>query len=140
MRAYFSRSLILVVTVLGLLLMVGVQPVLAAEDIFTGGSTGVDCSRDDVKESAVCQEAGQSENPFTRPGGALEKVTNIIAIVAGAAAVIILIVGGIRYITSSGDANKVATAKNIVTNAIIGLVVIVVARSLVIYVVTKLVE
>jgi NAD/NADP transhydrogenase beta subunit len=41
----------------------------------------------------------------------------------GSIAVLMLVVGGIMYITSAGDSTKADTAKNIIQYAIIGLVV-----------------
>lgn len=50
-------------------------------------------------------------------------VTNIILFLVGAVAVIMLIVGGFRYVTSNGDQNAVTGAKNTILYAIIGIVV-----------------
>lgn len=132
-----ARLFMAVLVLLGTLVFVGAQPT-QAEDLFTSGTSGIDCSQPDTKKSAVCQEQGQSENPITSPGGTIENVTDVVAVIAGAAAVIMLVVGGIRYITSGGDSGKASTARNMITNALIGIVVIVLARTLVIYLVTKL--
>jgi multisubunit Na+/H+ antiporter MnhB subunit len=43
--------------------------------------------------------------------------------IIGAIAVIMLIIGGIRYVVSAGDQNAVTSAKNTILYAIIGIVV-----------------
>lgn len=43
---------------------------------------------------------------------------------AGIVLFIILVMGGFKYITSSGDAQKAAAAKNTITYAIIGVIIV----------------
>jgi len=52
------------------------------------------------------------------------QVINILLSLAGLVAVIYLIYGGFRYITSRGDEDEAAEAKNVIIYAIIGLIVI----------------
>ena len=104
----------------------------------SGNSTGVDCSQGNNSQSAVCSQGNTTTNPLTGNGGYLDEITNIVAIVAGIAAVILIVVGGIRLTASGGDAEKVSSARKTVSNALIGIVVIVVAHTLIIYVVTRL--
>lgn len=59
----------------------------------------------------------------------------ILSFVAGALSGIFLVIGGIRYSTSSGDPQQVATAKHTVVFAIIGLVVSILAPIIVGFVV-----
>jgi hypothetical protein len=54
-------------------------------------------------------------------------VINWILIVTGAAAVLMLIVGGFRYITSAGNEGQVEAAKETMTSAIFGLVIVLLA-------------
>lgn len=56
-------------------------------------------------------------------GCIVSRVIETLLFILGAAAVIMLIVGGIRYVVSSGDQNAVTGAKNTILYAIIGLVV-----------------
>ena len=57
----------------------------------------------------------------------LETVTNWVLGIVGAVAVLFIIYGGFRYITSQGNQQQMDTAKNILIKAIIGLVIVVVA-------------
>lgn len=53
------------------------------------------------------------------------KIINIALAVAGLIAVLFLIIGGFRYITSAGNEETAEQAKKIIINAIIGVVVII---------------
>ena len=55
--------------------------------------------------------------------GVLTTITNILLFVVGALSVIMLIVGGLRYVISGGNASAVTAAKNTILYAIVGLVV-----------------
>ena len=70
--------------------------------------------------------------------GAFRQITNTILYIVGIVAVIMLIIGGIRYVISGGDAKKVTDAKNTVLYAIIGLVIAVFAYAIVNFVITSL--
>ncbi len=65
-------------------------------------------------------------------------VIDALFIVIGAIAVLILIMGGIRYITSTGDAKRIQAAKDTILYAVIGLIVVVLARAIVGFVVGKI--
>lgn len=62
-------------------------------------------------------------------------ITSIFAWVLGILAVIFIIYGGFKYMTSTGDSSKVGAAKSTILFAIIGLVIAVVAQPLVKYVI-----
>ena len=70
--------------------------------------------------------------------GVFKQVTNVILYIVGIVAVIMLIIGGIKYVISGGDAKKVTDAKNTVLYAIIGLVVAFLAFAIVNFVVSAL--
>lgn len=89
-------------------------------------------------KSSTCISRSPNKNPLTGTDGLLYKIASILSVVAGVAAVIVLIVGGLRYITSGGDAQKAASAKQSIVGALIGLVVIVLAQAVVTFVVRRL--
>lgn len=68
----------------------------------------------------------------------IRNVINVLLFVVGVAAVIMLIVGGIRYVVSAGDQQAVAGAKNTILYAIVGIVVAVLAYAAVNFVFTTL--
>ena len=65
-------------------------------------------------------------------------IANVLLFLVGAVAVIMLIVGGFRYVTSNGDQNSVTAAKNTILYAIIGIVVAFLAYAAVNFVTTQL--
>ena len=70
--------------------------------------------------------------------GVFKQVTNIILYIVGIIAVIMLIIGGIKYVISGGDSKKVTDAKNTVLYAIIGLVIAFLAFAIVNFVISAL--
>jgi hypothetical protein len=140
-RLFFSISLLS-------LCFMSIPSVASATTNLLGG---VDCSQ--AGSSAVCKDNTQN-NPLTGcpPSGttgcgtgALGEITNIVAYVAGAAAVIIIIVSAIRLIASGSDSstnsrtdNDVEDARRSIGGAVIGLAVIVLGKVLITYVISKL--
>jgi hypothetical protein len=94
---------------------------------------GAGCDSGQAASSTVCsdakQQAGKS-NPLTGSDGLIVKVANIIAIIAGLAAVIMIILAGLRLIQSGGSSEDVAGARRTIIYAAVGLVVIGVSRAL----------
>lgn len=113
------------------LLLVPAVPAFAATDPF-----GEVCKVGGTGGSAACQVDGS--DPLTGPGGTITRVTRLISFLAGAAAIIIIIVGGIMYITANGDASKISNAKDAVLYALIGLVIVVAAGGIITFVVNRL--
>lgn len=64
-----------------------------------------------------------------------KSVTNILLFVLGAIAVIMIIIGGIKYVLSQGDQSALTSAKNTILYSVIGLIVALVAYGIVNFVV-----
>lgn len=97
---------------------------------------GVDCSQ--AGNSAVCSSQGNTDNPVAGKNGLIVKVTDFLAVIAGIAAVIVLIIAGFKYVTAEGDPKEVSSAKNTIIYALVGIVVIVAARALIEFVVSSI--
>jgi cytochrome bd-type quinol oxidase subunit 2 len=67
----------------------------------------------------------------------LKKIVNIISAIVGVVAVIMIVFGGFKYITSGGDSNNVSGAKNTIIYAIIGLVIVALAQLIVHFVLNQ---
>lgn len=63
--------------------------------------------------------------------GTLNTIINVALGVIGFLAVVMIIVGGVQYTTSAGDAQKVTKAKNTIMYGIIGLVIALLAYAIV---------
>lgn len=68
-------------------------------------------------------------------GTQLKTVVNIMLYILGAIAVIMIVVGGIRYTTSNGDSSSTKAAKDTVLYAVVGLVIAIMAYAIVNFVV-----
>jgi energy-converting hydrogenase Eha subunit B len=64
-------------------------------------------------------------------------IINLFSVVVGVVAVLMIIVGGFRYITSGGDSGNVSSAKNTILYAIVGLVIVALAQFIVKFVLAK---
>ena len=69
---------------------------------------------------------------------AIATVINIFSWIVGVAAVIMVIIGGFKYITSQGDSSNVNSAKNTILYALIGLVVVALAQVIVKFVLNRI--
>jgi Type IV secretion system pilin len=81
--------------------------------------------------SEDCSETGGEDNSLK---DLATKVVNLFSIIVGIVAVIMIIYGGFRYITSGGDSGRVGSAKNTLIYAIIGLIIVALAQFIVHYV------
>lgn len=68
----------------------------------------------------------------------IKNITNVLLFILGAIAVVMIIIGGIRYATSNGDSSQTKAAKDTIMYAVIGLVVAVVAYAIVRFVLEAL--
>lgn len=133
------KRLILALALIGTLLVATPQPASAFN--FFGG---VKCNGD-TSSSAVCKDKGSNTNPLSGKGSLLLNITNIIAYIAGAAAIIVLIVSAIKFITAGSDTSKggrvdadVENARRSVANALVGLVIIVLGKIIITFLVNRI--
>lgn len=64
-------------------------------------------------------------------------VINVFSLIVGVISVIMIIIGGLKYITSGGESGNITGAKNTILYAIIGLVVVALAQVIVKFVLSK---
>jgi hypothetical protein len=74
----------------------------------------------------------------TKINDIIHTIVNLLSALVGVVAVIMIIVGGFRYITSGGNDTSVTSAKNTILYAIIGLVVVALAQIIVRFTLSKL--
>ncbi len=70
--------------------------------------------------------------------GVFTRITNTVLYAVGIISVVMLIIGGIRYVISGGDSKKVTDAKNTIMYAIIGLIIAILAYAIVNFVITAI--
>ena len=83
-------------------------------------------------QSSVCRSQGDNAQSMIR------NVINIILFVLGMIAVIVIIIGGIRYTTSNGNASQTKEAKDTILYAIVGLLVAILSYTIVNFVLGRL--
>jgi hypothetical protein len=79
--------------------------------------------------SAICADTGETVGPL------VNNIVNILLYILGAIAVIMIVIGGVMYTTSGGDAGSVKKAKDTILYAVIGLVVAIFAYAIINFVV-----
>lgn len=67
----------------------------------------------------------------------IKLVINVLSFIVGIAAVIMIIIGGLKYILSQGEGSNTASAKNTILYALVGLVVVALAQVIVKFVLSK---
>lgn len=99
------------------------------------------------EKPTVCEEkdstqpstpGGEAENPLFGKEGILTKVINLLSIVAGIAAIIIIILAGLRFVTSGSNPQDIANARERIIYASVGLVIAALAQVLVRFIIGKI--
>jgi multisubunit Na+/H+ antiporter MnhB subunit len=86
-------------------------------------------------QSGVNQIGGNQSGTNSSLTGMIRTAVNILLFLTSAIAVVMIIYGGIKYVTSRGEAADVASAKNTILYAVVGLVVAILAYAIVGFVV-----
>ena len=131
-------------SVLGLLLVpVMALGVVATVPAASAHADTVTCpsdpTQDPLKSGADCTKGNGTPDQVWGKGGVFTTITNVLLLLIGAVAVIMLIIGGIRYTISGGDSAAVTSAKNTILYAIVGIVVAILAYAIVNFVITSFV-
>jgi len=78
--------------------------------------------------AATLGSSGETINvPDQAANVTLVNIMNGVYYIAGAVAVIVIIIAALRYVTSAGNANSITAAKNQLTYSIVGLVIVILA-------------
>ena len=111
------------------------SPVVQAADC-NPGDMSIGCGANSA------QGTGQPSSLFGdgRDQGLFKTIVNIMLFLIGAVAVIMLIIGGVRYVISGGKQEDVTAAKNTIMYAIIGIIVALLAFAVVNFVIDGLVS
>lgn len=91
-----------------------------------------------IASGASCAQGNEQPSQLFGENSIFQRVTNILLFLVGAISVIMLIIGGIRYVISGGDQNQVTSAKNTILYAIVGIIVAFLSYSAVNFVTTQL--
>lgn len=93
------------------------------------------CTKGSLGSTDVCHAVTKQQKSRTDPILVTLKTTiDIISYIIGIAAVIVLIIAGLEMIIGGGNAQSIASARNSVIYALVGIVVAVLAQSIVVFV------
>lgn len=138
-RTYLASLLAFSFLLLGAGAMMPSNPVFAACSDFPQNRTACEIcdGSGGTFVDGVCTRPGEKE--FVGENNSLfRSIVNILLFIVGAISVIMLIVGGIRFVVSSGDASQVQSARNTIIYSLVGVVVAFMAFAMVNFVVGRL--
>lgn len=113
----------------------GINTATGSSTNSTAGSTGGTASTTTGSTNSGCGSSGTSGI-----NSLVSVVVSVLSYIVGGVAIIMIIVGGFRFIISGGDSNSTASARNTIVYALIGLAVAVLAQILVHFVLGKLIN
>lgn len=113
---------------LSLALIIG-MPMTVSADV-------LDAACEQAPQAPACQDRTPN-NPLFGSDSIVENVANILAFVVGAAAVMVMIINGIKLIASQGEPQELTKSRNAIIHAAIGVIVVVLARSIIFFVLKR---
>lgn len=130
-----KKLALLAIVLIGALFLVS-SPSASAFDLFGKSCTGQGAN------SPVCKDAANTgnNNPISGKNGIIQVAANLVALITGIAAVIMIIVGGFTYATSAGVAEKVAAARRRIMYSLLGLAVVGLAWALTTFIISNFVN
>lgn len=99
-----------------------------------------DCTADSSAADCLSTGAGNANTPNAKTDSLpslLKTIVNLLLYLLGAIAVIVIVIGGIRYTTSNGEAANTKAAKDMILYAVVGLVVAIMAYAIVNFVISS---
>lgn len=111
--------------------------------IFAGPAQTVSAALFDGSVRQACKGANLSNSNGTCGSArassdistTLQRIVNILTMIVGIAAVIMIIINGLKFITSNGDSNAISSARNGVIYSLVGLAVVALAQVIVRFVI-----
>lgn len=112
-------------------LSVAAAAILPAGEVLASSKDQVCTGANAVGGGTGCTGGGDQINNIVKV------FLNLFSVILGIVAVVMVMVGGYKYITSNGDSGNITSAKHTIVYAIIGLVVVALAQFLVQFVLDK---
>ena len=108
-----------------IVLTISLAPLVGAADNFSiqGGAE-------------AARGADQTDDLFGQEG-VFSTITNVLLFVLGAVSVIMIIIGGLRYVVSGGNSTNVTAAKNTILYAIVGVIIALLSYAIINFVLTS---
>ena len=88
-----------------------------------------------ISEGADSARGAQQPNNLFGDAGIFSQISSVLLFIVGAIAVIMIVIGGLRYVISGGDSAQVQSAKNTILYALVGIIVAILAYAAVNFVI-----
>lgn len=128
------KNILLTLTVASALVVPAIIPAMVH-------ATSHDAINKGLCDGVIAATGGSACTETTEGAGSVNSiiraVINFFSLIIGAVAVIMIIYGGFKYITSGGNDGNVSGAKNTILYAIIGLIIVALAQVIVRFVLTR---
>ncbi len=123
---------ILAIAALSIISLVALAPAAHGQSIQTETKCG---SNIDLRKTGSCDPDVASSGESVQ--NLIKRIINTLSVIVGAICVIMIIIGGFRYVTSAGESNSVSGAKNTILYAIVGLIIVAFAQIIVQFVLQR---
>ncbi|MEX2006684.1 MAG: pilin [Candidatus Saccharimonadales bacterium] len=111
-------------------------PALAQTDQISRGL----CTGANLEFSTNPTDSCDDRSSAEKINAIVHSIINLISAIVGIVAVVMIIWGGLRYVTSGGNEAGVTSAKNTILYAIIGLIIVALAQLMVRFTLSKIVN
>lgn len=88
-----------------------------------------------ISDGANSARSSQQPVDLFGNSGVFAEISSVLLFIVGAIAVIMIVIGGLRYVISGGDASQVQAAKNTILYALVGIIVAILAYAAVNFVI-----
>ena len=92
-----------------------------------------------ITDGANAAKGAQQPVDLFGNAGVFQQISSVLLFIVGAIAVIMIVIGGLRYVVSGGDAAQVQAAKNTILYALVGIIVAILAYAAVNFVISSFV-
>lgn len=143
-----KKVALIIISIVGIFIFL---PTLNASAAFTLFNNSCKDSAGNAVNSSVCKDAARTgiKDPIAGKDGIIQTAANLIALVTGIAAVIVIIISGFIFVTAGGTGFKsaaggaptrAAKARGALTGAIIGLAIVALAWALTTFIISRFVN
>jgi len=109
-------------------------PMMASAQVDPFGN----CGQGIANSSTICNAVKGGTGGLFGPNSVWNRILNTLTFVIGAVAVLMVIIGAVRYALSAGDQSSVTGAKNTIIYALVALIIAVMANAIVNFVLTSI--
>jgi hypothetical protein len=88
-----------------------------------------------IEDGANSARGADQATDLFGSAGIFTTVTNVMLFIVGAISVIMVVIGGLRYVVSGGNSGNITTAKNTILYAIVGLIIAIMAYAIINFVI-----